>query len=150
MKKVMIFMLMMGLVTLSACSSNETNTKADESASDVSNEQSSQSTKDEAMVEQKEAAMAEPMSSQTTSTESAATDSAASKISICKNGGQVRTISVVYHEGESTAACEVIYEKSTGVQSLWNAKVDLSYCENKAKEFIKKQEGWGWTCSALE
>lgn len=147
----------MGLVTLSACSSNETTIKADESASDVSSEQSAKSTDDGVMVEQEEAVMAEPMSSQTASTEAGgasstaeASSSTANKISICKNGDQVRTISVVYNEGGTSTACEVIYEKSTGVQSLWNAKNDLSYCENAAKEFVKKQEGWGWICSALE
>ena len=158
MKKTIIFMLMMGLVTLGACSSNETNIMEDKNASDMSNEQSTQSTQsakednmvEEKVVEQEAAVMAEPMSTQTTSTEAGATDSNTNKISICKNGDQVRTISVVYKEGASSTSCEVTYEKSTGVQSLWNARSDLAYCENKAKEFVTKQEGWGWNCSALE
>ena len=155
MKKAMIFMLMMGLVTLGACSSNETNIMEDKNASDMSNEQSTLSAKEdnvveEKMVEQEAPVMAEPMSTQTTSTEAGATDSNTNMISICKNGDQVRTISVVYKEGASSTSCEVTYEKSTGVQSLWNARSDLAYCENKAEEFVAKQEGWGWSCSALE
>ena len=152
MKNSMIFMLMIGLITLGACSSNETNVKADESVTDVSNEQSVATMQEDAKVEEK----TDDQQAVTMETEPVGTaDGSAStgnnnKISICKNGDQVRTISVVYHRGESSTSCEVTYEKSTGVQSLWNAKSDLSYCETKAEEFIRKQEGWGWVCNNLE
>ena len=149
-------MLMTGLVTLAACSSNDANMKEDDSVSDMKNEQSAETVKEVAKVEQKEPVMTEMMPAKTESRMPAKTESSPSmstgknKISVCKNGGQVRIISVVYKQGASSTSCEVTYEKSTGVKSLWNAKTDLSYCENKAREFVKRQEGWGWVCTALE
>ena len=29
---------------------------------------------------------------------------------------------------------------------LWRAENDPAFCEEKARAFIAKQEGWGWTC----
>lgn len=148
MKKLVIFMLMTGLVTLAGCSSNDANVKADDSVSDMKNEQSADAVKEVSKVEQKEPVMTETMPAKTEGSASMSTGK--NKISVCKNAGQVRIISVVYKQGESSTSCEVTYEKSTGVKSLWNAKTDLSYCENKAREFVKRQEGWGWVCTALE
>jgi hypothetical protein len=31
-------------------------------------------------------------------------------------------------------------------QVLWNAQIDESYCEEKARGFIEKLESLGWTC----
>jgi len=148
MKKLVIFMLMTGLVALAGCSSNDANVKADDSVSDMKNEQSADAVKEVSKVEQKEPVMTETMPAKTEGSASMSTGK--NKISVCKNAGQVRIISVVYKQGESSTSCEVTYEKSTGVKSLWNAKTDLSYCENKAREFVKRQEGWGWVCTALE
>ena len=72
------------------------------------------------------------------------------KVSVCKHGSQVRIISVVYNKSGSSSACEVNYEKDTGIKTLWTAKSDVNYCMERATEFVKRQEGWGWTCSALE
>ena len=72
------------------------------------------------------------------------------KVSVCKHGSQVRIISVVYNKSGSSSACEVNYEKDTGIKTLWTAKSDVDYCMERATEFVGKQEGWGWDCSALE
>ncbi len=54
---------------------------------------------------------------------------------VCTHDGSVRTIKVTYPD-EGPNVCEVIYEKSTGTQTLWSANSDASYCEDKAIEFI--------------
>ena len=49
----------------------------------------------------------------------------------------------------SPVPCSVVYKKLTeGVedQVLWTAENDAGYCEDKAKAFVDKQIGWGWTC----
>ena len=156
MKQAMIFLIMMGLVTLNACSSNETTVKADEATSEAtskaSNVQSSEMVKEEMKMDEKEVVETRVMPVESGS--GAATETTSSgtknKISMCKNGNQVRIISVVYKQGDASTSCEVTYEKDTGVKSLWNARTDTSYCETKAKEFVAKQEGWGWVCSNLE
>ena len=158
MKQAMIFLIMMGLVTLNACSSNETTVKADEATSEVTSEtnnvQSSEMVKEEMKMEEKEAVVTEMKSMPAESDSTAATESTSSginnKISVCKHGDQVRIVSVVYKQGETSTSCEVTYEKDTGVKTLWSARFDTSYCETKAKEFVAKQEGWGWVCSSLE
>ncbi|MCK5662161.1 MAG: hypothetical protein KAI17_01680, partial [Thiotrichaceae bacterium] len=67
--------------------------------------------------------------------------------STCTNGDQVRVITVVYDNDATDTVCEVTYEKSTGVQTLWTANSDRDYCAEKAAAFVQKQEGWGWSCS---
>ena len=71
-------------------------------------------------------------------------------VSTCENGENVRVIRVVYDNPETDTVCEVTYEKSTGVQTLWSANNERDYCLDKATAFVEKQEGWGWTCSNLE
>ena len=154
----MIFLIMMGLVTLNACSSNETTVKADEAiseaTSETSNIESSEMVKEEMKMEEKEAVVTETKAMPAESSSESATESTSAdfrnKISMCKHGNQIRIISVVYKQGETSTSCEVTYEKDTGVKTLWNARSDLSYCVNKAKEFVAKQEGWGWVCNNLE
>ena len=87
MKNSMIFMLMIGLITLGACSSNETNVRADESVPDVSNEQSATTMQEDVKVEEKtDDKEAVTMETKPVGT---ADDSASTghnnKISICKN-----------------------------------------------------------------
>ena len=139
MKKITILLIMMGLVAVTACSSNEANMKADEPSAPMSNDQMSA---DKEQMNKSDAEQVTP-EKMTSETKVAVKEKALSnKISICKNGSNIRTISVIYKQGESTS-CEVTYEKSTGVKTLWNAKSDLSYCDSKASEFVKKQESWG-------
>jgi hypothetical protein len=40
-----------------------------------------------------------------------------------------------------------VYEKSTGLKTLWRAENEEGYCEEKAKEFAEKQANWGYECS---
>ncbi len=64
----------------------------------------------------------------------------------CTNGAQERTIAVVYDNPDRPVPCQVEYTKDGGVTVLWSAKHQENYCEQKAAEFVKKQEGWGWKC----
>lgn len=67
----------------------------------------------------------------------------------CTHNSLIRTIEVEYFEASATS-CKVTYTKETeGVekQTLWTAKNDTSYCEEKAEGFVAKLEGWGgWVC----
>ncbi len=172
MKKVMILMLMTGLVGISACASNEANMEAAENDAEMANDKTDAAVVDanasaeEAEVKASDDAteasdaeetMADAENAQesvTTSDEVADADDLAgssnNKVSVCKNGDQVRTITIVYNDETSENICQVDYEKSTGVQTLWTAIMDKDYCLEKAEAFVEKQEGWGWTCSALQ
>jgi len=66
----------------------------------------------------------------------------------CRHGNDVREIHIKL-ETAAPAPCSVVYKKLTeGVedQVLWTAQNDGNYCEEKAKAFVEKQTGWGWTC----
>ena len=66
----------------------------------------------------------------------------------CRHDNNVREIHIKL-ETDAPAPCSVIYKKLTeGVedQVLWTAQNDGNYCEEKAKAFVEKQIGWGWTC----
>ncbi len=65
---------------------------------------------------------------------------------VCSNGDAKRVISVAYENDKARVPCEVQYDKGEGVQTLWSAQTDLSYCKTKASEFVEKQESWGWSC----
>ncbi|HEY9050514.1 MAG TPA: hypothetical protein VIQ03_03150 [Gammaproteobacteria bacterium] len=66
----------------------------------------------------------------------------------CRHGDDVREI----HIQRATSApvpCSVVYKKLTeGVedQVLWTAENDANFCDEKARAFVEKQAGWGWTC----
>ena len=67
----------------------------------------------------------------------------------CSHDNDVREIHVMSTD-PAGVPCEVVYKKLTeGVedQVLWSANNDSSYCETKAKDFVAKQEGWGWVCA---
>ncbi len=171
MKKIMILMIMMGLVGTSACASNEANMEAAENDVEMANDKTeaamddAKASAEEAKVEASDAAAeinadaeetvadVENAQDSVMASDEAADDSASSsnnKVSVCKNGDQVRTITLVYNDETSEKICQVDYEKSTGVQTLWTAITDKDYCLEKAEAFVEKQEGWGWTCSALQ
>ncbi|WP_062269893.1 hypothetical protein [Endozoicomonas arenosclerae] len=65
----------------------------------------------------------------------------------CSYGKQERKIDVMYLQRESSVPCEVRYTKDGQEETLWNASYTKGYCEDKAAEFVKKQESWGWSCS---
>jgi len=68
---------------------------------------------------------------------------------VCTMGGQERTITVAY-QSNGPLPCEVRYDKGMGPKVLWSAQNTEGYCESHAKEFVQKQEGWGWTCTRYE
>lgn len=68
----------------------------------------------------------------------------------CKHNHEQRKIEVLYLKRESKIPCEVRYIKKDSEETLWTANYTEGYCEEKATEFVKKQEGWGWMCSLDE
>ena len=65
----------------------------------------------------------------------------------CKHQKEERKIDVVYLQRESSLPCEVKYTKGGVEETLWNANYTKGYCEQKAEEFVKKQQNWGWNCN---
>ena len=65
---------------------------------------------------------------------------------VCTYGDAVRVISVAYEDDHNQVPCEVNYDKGEGVQTLWNAKSEIGYCESKALELVEKHLSWGWSC----
>ncbi len=175
MKKLMILMIMMGFVGISACASNEAamddakadadevaakaEADADEAAAKAKADADEAAAKakadaDEAAAKAKadadEAAAEAESAQESVMASDDSADSSNNKVSVCKHDDQVRTITLVYNDESSENTCQVDYEKSTGVQTLWTAITDKDYCLEKAEAFVQKQEGWGWECSALE
>ncbi len=144
-------MLITGLAVISACASNEANMDTDESSAKMTDEQPAAAREDlkaeEPMMQTEEPE--EDVEVEITEVEVVESDTG-ELVSTCKYGDQVRIITVVFDDEATGKACEVKYEKSTGVQTLWSAILDKDYCREKAAEFVKKQEGWGWVCSELE
>jgi len=150
--------LIIGFSIISACASNEASMDTDESKAETTKAEPAATTEeskseeskpeDQAMKKESTEAPAEVTATAGTSeTETSDTDNHAST---CKNGDQVRIITVVYDNDATDTVCEVTYEKSTGVQTLWTANSDRDYCMEQATAFVQKQEGWGWTCSNME
>jgi hypothetical protein len=156
MKKLIILMIMMGLVGISACASNEANMESAENDAKMAKDKSDAAEADaKASAEAAEAEAAAAAAKAKADAEEAeesvmAAGGSDNKVSVCKNGENVRTITLVYNDESSENTCQVDYEKSSGVQTLWTAITDKDYCLEKAEEFVTKQEGWGWNCSALQ
>lgn len=172
MKKLMILMIMTGLVGMTACASNEATVETAENDAEMAKDKSDAAMADakasaeaaeadaKAKAEAAEAdakAKAEEAEAEAAAAAKAKADEAAeaaggsdNKVSVCKNGEHVRTITLVYNDESSENTCQVDYEKSSGVQTLWTAITDKDYCLEQAEAFVQKQEGWGWTCSALQ
>lgn len=164
--KIKSIILVMGFAIISACASNEATMDAGESKAEAVKEEAVaaveeskaevQEMKEEASAEVTEAkeevteAVEEVTETATTTETEAATSDSGNLVSTCEHGDQVRIITVVYDNDATDTVCEVNYEKSTGVQTLWTANSDRDYCLDKATAFVQKQEGWGWTCSTLE
>jgi len=151
-------LLVIGFSITSACASNEPSVDADESTAAVAEEAVEEAIVEEAIVEEaivEEAIVEEAIVEEATETEEiieteAATSGSGNLVSTCTNGDNVRIITVVYDNDATDTVCEVTYEKSTGIQTLWTANNDRDYCMEQATAFVEKQEGWGWTCSNLE
>lgn len=156
MKHILFFLLAAAIATTTACSSNETYSESDKASAasveatptpakpEVTTEPASQISTETNIEEEPEAETQAPTSEAPAPTASSSDDPTVSYV--CTHGDNVRTIRVIYYD-EGPKACEVTYEKSTGTQSLWNAISDEAYCEDRAAEFVDKQEGWGWNCS---
>jgi hypothetical protein len=71
---------------------------------------------------------------------------AADETYLCTYGQEERVISVVYQDQVEKVPCEVRYQKDGVTETLWDAKDEVGYCEEKAKAFVEKQRGWGWRC----
>ncbi|MEX2352805.1 MAG: hypothetical protein WD709_01365, partial [Gammaproteobacteria bacterium] len=67
---------------------------------------------------------------------------------VCTMGDAERTISVVY-SGDGLVPCEVRYDKGEGAEVLWSAEHTEGFCENQAREFVSRQEGWGYSCTEI-
>lgn len=154
MKNIRMLMMIMGFAFISACASNETMDAAENDAGADAEvmEEAQPAAVEEDKVEAKAEmeAKAEEVDEQADVKPEAAAYASGNLVSTCNNGDAVRVIKVVYDNAETGNACEVIYEKSTGVQTLWSAINERDYCLGKAQAFVEKQEGWGWTCSNLE
>lgn len=68
---------------------------------------------------------------------------------VCKSGNTQRIVEVVYMHPDSKVPCEVKYNKPNSHKVLWNAQNKVGYCESKAKAFVKKLNGLGFTCSSV-
>jgi len=139
----------MGLAVISACASNEAKMDTDESSAEMTNEQPA-AAMEESKAEEQVMQTEEAVETAAMTEAEVATSGTGNLVSTCNYGDQVRIITVVYDNEATGKACEVNYEKSTGVQTLWSANTDKDYCMDQAVEFVKKQEGWGWVCSELE
>ena len=115
----------------------------DESSAEMTNEQPAvamEDSKAEEQMMQTEALVEDVEAVETAAMTEAevATSGTGNLVSTCNYGDQVRTITVVYDNEATGKACEVNYEKSTGVQTLWSANTDTDYCMDKAVEFVQE------------
>lgn len=162
MKNIRILMMIIGFAAISACASNETMDTAESDAkakAEMTKEEQSAAVEEEKaeaeiVMEVKADEVVEQAEEEVEAAAMNESDTAAKAsgnlVSTCEHGEQVRVITVVYDNPETDTVCEVTYEKSTGVQTLWSANDDRDYCLDQATAFVEKQEGWGWTCSNLE
>lgn len=70
----------------------------------------------------------------------------------CRFGQHVRIIDTKYPQAKTGLACKVTYHKPTeGIDSreLWNARNDVSYCDEKAWLLANKLENGGWICNSI-
>ena len=74
----------------------------------------------------------------------------------CTHMNDTRIVEVLYLQRESPVPCEVRYTKkdsqgnTISEDTLWSAGYSVGFCEQKAEEFIQKQEDWGWSCTGKE
>lgn len=67
----------------------------------------------------------------------------ANETTVCTQHGNQRTIELVTGE----KGCEVNYTKGSETKTLWSSP-RAEYCAPHATEFVDKQKGWGFECSA--
>lgn len=153
MKHVLFLLIAAGITMSTACSTNETMSESGQDSSSAADTATATPAKTTEATSQTPAETAvekpEPVTESTEPETPATTTSSSDGSSItyvCTHGSSERIIRVIYYD-EGPIACEVTYEKSTGTQSLWSAISDEAYCEDRAAEFVVKQQGWGWDCN---
>jgi len=67
----------------------------------------------------------------------------ADETTVCSAHGSERTITVA----SSDKGCQVNYTKGDETKTLWQS-AHAEYCTARAAEFIEKQKGWGYECTA--
>ncbi len=67
----------------------------------------------------------------------------ADETTVCSAHGSERTITV----SSDAKGCQVNYTKGTETKTLWQSP-HAEYCTARAAEFIEKQKGWGYECTA--
>jgi hypothetical protein len=68
----------------------------------------------------------------------------------CTQGKHKRVVATTFVDTAKKAPCEVHYKKETEQpghdQVIYTAANDISFCEAKAKAFVDKLAGMGWSC----
>jgi hypothetical protein len=153
MNKMSTYIVLAGIAALGACASDEAVMNDDDMAT-VQSAAAPVAAMPGAATQDEDSFTAEsapePAVVAATSETSSASYGSGNLVSACLYGDQKRIISVVYDNETSGNVCEVTYEKSTGVQTLWSAQNDRDYCLDKALAFVEKQKSWGWTCSDFQ
>lgn len=67
----------------------------------------------------------------------------ADQTTVCTAQGQERKIELI----ENDQGCQVNYTKDAESKTLWSS-ARSAYCAPHAAEFIEKQKGWGYECTA--
>jgi hypothetical protein len=146
-------LLVTGFSIISAYASNEASADTNESKAEAAKDETiaaMEEVKAEEPAIKAEAPVEEATEAAAATEAEAATSNSGNLVSTCTNGDNVRIITVIYDNDDADTVCEVSYEKSTGVQTLWTANSDRDYCMQQATAFVEKQEDWGWTCTDLE
>lgn len=145
MKHISFLLLIACAAMITACSTSGTNSESNQgSATDTTPAAPAKTTESKSQTSTETATEEKPVTQAPAPADSSPEGSDIAYV--CTHGNSVRTIRVLYHS-DGPKVCEVTYEKSTGTRNLWNANNDKTYCEDKALEFVAKQEGWGWECS---
>ena len=69
---------------------------------------------------------------------------------VCTNGKNRRIVELTAGDQAAKKPCEVHYKKETEQaghdQLIWSTLANFDSCATKAKEFVGKLSGWGWSC----
>lgn len=75
----------------------------------------------------------------------------AGSVVTCSQGNNKRTVSITSQDPAKGVPCEVHYKKETEQpghdQMIYSAANELNFCEAKARAFVEKLTGMGWTCN---
>ena len=148
MKNILLPVFLSALALMAGCSGTDTRPEADAVVDEAAEQQMAgipQATEPAAEEKTGEAAAEAKPSNETAQLKSVSATAVADIEYVCMHGEDKRIIRVIANT-TSGLACEVTYEKISGVKTLWQANNDSGYCAPKAAEFARKQVGWGWKC----